>query len=74
MTENELLAELILAIAPAIEPDEVTVRMLMDATGCSDNKAMQVLKGREAAGELSSRQVRLPTGHTATAWRKVAVG
>jgi len=71
MTENELLAAMLAEIAPMIEPDEVTAKMLQEAAGIGDKKAMDILRGKEAAGELTSRRVRLPEGRTATAWRRV---
>lgn len=71
LTENELLAELVRELTvPPIEPDEVTCKMIQDGTGLSDNKAMSFLKDKVAAGELTTRNVRLPNGRVVMAFRK----
>lgn len=71
MTENELLAELLAELNyPAIEPDEVTSKILEDATGHSDNWCMNKLRSLEAAGRLTSRKVTLPNGRIVIAFRK----
>ena len=71
MTENELLQELTRMITcPAIEPDEVTAAMLQSASGKGEKAAMRFLRYLEAEGVLTSRQVTLPNGRIAQAWRK----
>ena len=71
MTENELLAELLETLNyPAIEPDEVTSKILEDATGRSDNWCMKRLRTLESAGKLTSRKVTLPNGRIVIAFRK----
>jgi hypothetical protein len=71
MTENELLQELTRMITrPPIEPDEVTVQMLQVSSGKGEKAAMRFLRDLEAEGALTSRQVTLPNGRIAQAWRK----
>ena len=71
MTENELLRELLAETTyPAIDPDEVTSKMLEDATGRSDNWCMKKLRTQEAEGRLKSRRVTLPNGRVVLAFRK----
>lgn len=71
MTENELLAELTRELTvPLIEADEVTVKMLCDSTGFSDSKISIFLKRKIDTGDMTSREVRLPNGRLATAYRK----
>lgn len=70
MTENELLAELMTELMPMIESDELTARMLANSAGISHSMAVSMLKGKLQAGELTSRQVRMPNGHYAEAYRK----
>ncbi len=73
MTENELLIELERELSlPEIENDEVTAAMLSESANCSWSTADRVLKDKEAAGELTSRKVKLPNRRIATAYRRVA--
>lgn len=71
MTENELLAELKneLSYSP-IEPDEVTCKMVQEATGLSDTKVMDKLNKKVGDGTLTRRRVKLPTGFVVWAFRK----
>ncbi len=70
MTENELLdllsAELEL---PDITPDEVTIKMLAERSGRSESAVSDLLKRKVAAGEMTTRRVRTPSGHPVTAYR-----
>jgi hypothetical protein len=73
MTESEitnaLLAALAAELTPMISSDEVTSQMLAEKTGVSWSKAISILNGKVASGELMVRDVRLPNGHNARAFR-----
>ena len=75
MTENELLDELARELVlPDIDTDnEVTARQLAPRLNLSEGKTLSRLKDKVAAGEMSCRWVKLPSGYKALAFRKVAV-
>lgn len=68
--EYELLEELAREINPEMTPDEVTAQMVADYTGISWSKARAILEGKVQSGLYLSRQVRLPNGHIAQAYKK----
>ena len=73
MTENELLAELVAELSvPPIDPDEITTKMVCDATGMNHSSVRARLEGMVSEGRLTSRRVQLPNGKLATAYRRVA--
>lgn len=73
MTENELIAELVKELTlPDYDPEnEVTAKLLAPKLNLSEGKTLIALKRKEAAGELTSRWVKLPSGYKALAFRKV---
>lgn len=71
MTENELLAALLAEMPQAIQPGDVTAKMLMDSAGISDHKAYTLLADKVAAGVLQEVRVRQQDGRVVKAWRKV---
>lgn len=69
--ENELLRELTSELTlPLIDPDEVTATMLAQAMGINSQGAKRLLDRKLKKGELTSRQVKVENGKTATAYRK----
>ena len=68
---NEMLRELAGRAAKSVQPDEITVKMLMDKHGIEYQRATNILKDAEANGELTSRIAYDPaSGHTVKAYRK----
>ena len=71
LTENELLVELMNEVLPEIGPDEVCVSMMKEQ-GMTRDVADHLLKKKERAGELVSRDA-IYKGSKVKAYRKVEV-
>lgn len=72
MTENELLEELARELSvPAIEPNEITVKMLADKLNVTTRAAYTQLMDMVEAGRLKKRYVKVNGSRKMLAFSKV---
>jgi len=67
---NELLNALLSEIPAPLKPGEVTIEMMMDASGLSREGARKILERKAKAGELVKRQAMRDDGSIISAYGK----
>jgi len=68
--KNELLEALLAELPAPVRADEVTIEILMDASGLSREGARKMLERKAKAGELVKRNALREDGAIISAYRK----
>jgi len=68
--KNELLEALLAELPAPLRADEVTIEILMDASGLSREGARKMLERKAKAGELVKRNALREDGAIISAYRK----